>query len=130
MALTNAQIVDTRRFMGYSVSGNSTFFSLREPVYTDVTYAGLSIETRLNNLQPEEETVLIERFLKPLNDREREIQGAADNLDTDQAAVWKHNKNEIADRRGLFTQLRVDLCAFLGFPPGPMLATPNRLVRA
>jgi hypothetical protein len=30
----------------------------------------------------------------------------------------------------LFNELRYDLCTFLGFRPGPNLATTNRLVRA
>jgi hypothetical protein len=130
MALTAAQIVDCRRFMGYSVSGDDVSNPYRELVYSNVSYFGLSIDYRLQHLSPEEETVVSNKFLVNLNLREDEIQGAAANLDTDQAAVWYHNKQEVSDRTGLFNELRYDLCTFLGFRPGPNLATTNRLVRA
>jgi hypothetical protein len=130
MALTAQQLVDCRRFMGYSVTGDSVSTPFRELVYSEVSYFGLSLDYRLQHLSPEEENVVINTYLNNLTRREQEIQDAACNLDTDEAAVWKHNKNEISDRRGLFNQLRQDLCTFLGFRPGPNLATPNRLVRA
>src|SRR4051794_28019865 len=121
MALTAAQLVDCRRFMGYSVSGDDISNPFRELVYSDVSYFGLSIDYRLQHLRAEEEAVVINKYLVPLNLREDEVQSAADNLDTDQAAVWYHNKNEVSDRLGLFNQLRRDLCTFLGFKPGPNL---------
>lgn len=131
MALTNQQVVDVRRYMGYSVSGSVPTQSFREPVYSDRTFAGgLSLDYRLANLQAEEEGVVVNFYLTNLPLREAEIQSAAANLDTDEAAVWKHNKDEVEDRRELFDQLRIDLCDFLGFPPGPNLAKVNRLVRA
>jgi hypothetical protein len=130
MTLTNAQVVDCRRFMGYSVTGNASSEPYREPLYSDVTLASLSLDYRLANLAPEEEAVLINTYLVNLNLREQEIQGASTNLDTDEAAVWKHNKEEVADRRNLFNMLRRDLCEFLGFAPGPRLGSGSRLVRA
>jgi hypothetical protein len=130
MALTAQQLVDVRRWMGYSLSGNTTASGYRELVYSEVSYLGLSLDYRLANLSAEEENTLTTYFLANLALREAEIQSAADNLDTDQAAVWKHNKNEISDRRDLFNQLRRDLCTFLGFAPGPQLGAGNRLVRA
>jgi hypothetical protein len=130
VTLTNAQIVDCRRFMGYSLTGNATSTPYREPVYSDVTLATLSLDYRLANLAPEEKAVLINTYLVNLNLREQEIQGASTNLDTDEAAVWKHNKDEVADRRNLFNALRRDLCEFLGFAPGPRLGSGSRLVRA
>jgi hypothetical protein len=130
MTLSSAQQVDCRRYMGYSVSGNTTSQPYREPVYSDVTLASLSLDYRLENLTSDEENVVINTYLTPLNAREQEIQGAAANLDTDQAAVWKRNTNEVDDRIRLFNWLRRDLCKFLGFAPGPQLAVGNRLVRA
>lgn len=131
MALTNQQVVDVRRFCGYSVSGSVSTQSFREPVYTDRTYAGgLSLDYRLANLQAEEEERITGFYLPNLCRREEEIQGAAANLDTDEAAVWKRNKSEVSDRRELFDQLRTDLCDFLGIPPGPNLRQANQLVRA
>jgi hypothetical protein len=44
-------------------------------------------------------------------------------LDTDQAAVWKHNKDEVRDRAGLFDNWRRRLCG----PPGPDLASGNTI---
>ena len=130
MALTAAQIVDCRRYMGYSVAGDTVSNQYREPVYSNTGESLLSLEYRLAHLSAEEEAVVINKFLANLLLREAEIQSAADNLDTDQAAVWKHNKSEVSDRKELFNYLRRDLCSFLGFPPGPSLMQFNRLVRA
>lgn len=127
--LTTAQCVDIRRFMGYSVSGDSASFPYRELVYSDVSYMGLSLDYRLSHLSAEEESVVINTYLTPLAQREKEIQGAACNLDTDQAGIWKRNSSEVSDRINLFNYLRRDLCRFLGFAPGPQLATGNRVVR-
>jgi hypothetical protein len=130
MTLTNQQVVDVRRYCGVSVTGNTTSTPYREPYYSDVTLASLSLDYRLANLAPEEENTLINYYLANLYLREAEVQNASQNLDTDQAAVWKHNKQEVSDRRELFTQLRLDLCNFLGFSPGRGLGNANRLMRA
>ena len=129
MALTAQQLVNCRRWMGYSVSGDPASQPFRELAYSNVAYMGLSLDYRLQHLSAEEETVVISTYLTPLALREQEIQGTADNLDTAQAAVWTHNPRELADRVQLFNYLRRDLCAFLGFPPGPQLASGNRVVR-
>jgi hypothetical protein len=129
MALTSAQIVDTRRFMGYSLSGNTTAQPYREPVYSNSTIGSISLDYRLANLSTDEENVVINKYLTPLNARETEIQGASDNLDTEQAAVWKRNASEVGDRISLFNYLRRELCEFLGFAPGPQLGRGNRVVR-
>jgi hypothetical protein len=130
MLLTAAQLVDVRRYMGYSVSGNAAAHPYRELAYSNVSYMGLSLDYRLANLSGAEEMVILNTYLPNLMAREQEIQGAAGNLDTDQAAVWKRNSNEVSDRIRLFTWLRRELCTFLGFPPGPQLETGNRVVRA
>jgi hypothetical protein len=116
--------------MGFSVSGNDASNPFRELVYSSVSYMGLSLDYRLANLSPEEESTLTTYFLANLYKREQEIQDAACNLDTDEAAIWKHNKNEVADRTALFNSLRRQLCTFLGFDPGPQLGWGNRIVRA
>ena len=115
--------------MGYSVSGNSTSQPYREPVYSDASLASLSLDYRLANLSAEEENTVTVYYLANLYLREQEIQSASQNLDTDSAAVWKHNANELGDRRSLFKSLRLDLCVFLGFEPGKGLMSSNRLVR-
>jgi hypothetical protein len=129
MPLTAAQVVNCRRWMGYSVTGDTQSAAFREPVYSNVSFSSVSLEYRLSHLTPEEETVVVGTYLTPLALREQEIQGAAGNLDTDQAAVWHRNAREVQDRIGLFNWLRRDLCAFLGFPPGPLLSGGNRVVR-
>lgn len=130
MALTSAQQVDVRRYCGYSVSGNTAYQPYREPVYSDVTLASLSLDTRLANLTSDEENILTSNYLPNLNSREQDIQTAASNLDTDTAAVWKRNQSEISDRINLFNYTRRELCRFLGFPAGPDLAGVNRIMRA
>ena len=129
MTLTAQQLVDCRRFMGYSLTGNSTVAPFRELIYSNVSYMGISLDYRLANLSTEEEGVVIATYLTPLAARETEIQGSAANLDTAQAAVWTRNQSEVSDRIALFNWLRRGLCTFLGFPPGPQLATGNRVVR-
>ncbi|MDY3551410.1 hypothetical protein R5W24_000486 [Gemmata sp. JC717] len=130
MALTAAQLVACRRYMGYSVSGDGTSLPFRELVYSNVAHMGLSLDYRLAHLSAEEEAVVVNTYLTPLAAREQEIQGAADNLDTDAAAVWKRNPRELQDRIGLYNWLRRDLCTFLGFPPGPQLGGGGRVVRS
>jgi hypothetical protein len=130
VALTAQQIVDVRRFCGYSVSGAVGTTQFREQAYSDVTIGGLSLDFRLSNLSPEEEGVVVTTYLANLTLREQEIQAASANLDTDEAAVWKHNKQEVSDRINLFTALRLELCGFLGFPPGSYLRPMNRVLRA
>lgn len=119
--LTSAQQVDVRRFLGYSVSGDSTSFDFRELIYSSVSYMGLSIDYRLEHLTSDEENILTTVYLPNLIQLEADITGARANLDTDQAAVWFHNKREVADRTALFNKVRRDLCTFLGFAPGPTL---------
>jgi hypothetical protein len=130
MALTSAQLVDVRRYCGYSVSGDTESHPYRELVYSNVSYMGLSLDYRLAHLAAEEESVITTTYLPNLKTREREIQGASANLDTEQAAVWKRNRSEVSDRINLFNWLRRDLCTFLGIPPGPQLLDGNRVVRA
>ena len=131
MTLTAQQATDVRRYVGYSLSGDSTSQPFREQVYSDATaFGSLSLDYRLAHLAAEEESTVINFYLANLYLREAEIQNASQNLDTDQAAVWKHNKQEVSDRMNLFNSLRLDLCNFLGFPPGRGLASQNRLQRA
>lgn len=135
MALTSAQIVAIRYYMGYSVTGDAAYAPYRELAYSDVSYMGIALDDptgqggRLQNLSVDEEAKITGFFLPNLAAREQEIQCAAGNLGTDIAAVWTRNKNEIGDRTALFTRLRLDLCLFLGFPPGQKLTAGNRVGR-
>jgi hypothetical protein len=78
------------------------------------------MEYRLNNLSPEEESV-VRSHLTTLATLETAIPASAANLDTDQAAVWTRNRDEPRDRQRLFDDWRRRLCGFLGLPPGPAL---------
>ncbi len=115
MAFTNAQRVDIRRFCWYPVYGGvpGSFQS-----YRFFQAYGL-LEYRMSNLLAEEETVVETIYLTNLYTLESAIPAAAANLDTDVAAVWTHNKREVADREALFDSWRCKLCEFLGVPPGP-----------
>ena len=113
---TDAEKTDIRRFCGYPAYGMGAagfqgwrFFQAY----------GL-LEYRLNNLAPAEEQV-VRGYLGNLHPLENAIPQAAGNLDTDQAAVWTRNAEEVRDRQGLFDDWRRRLCGFLGLPPGPAL---------
>jgi hypothetical protein len=117
MAFTDAEKTDIRRFCGYPAygAGPSGFQSWR------FFQAYGTLEYRLNNLSAAEEAVVRATYLATLSTLESAIPAAAANLDTDEAAVWTHNKDEIADREALFDQWRRRLCGFLGLPAGPAL---------
>lgn len=118
MAFTTAEKVDIRRFCGYGL------FGMGQPLpasgYRFSTQYGV-LEYKLQTLGPEEEAVVRATYLANLATLETAIVGVSDNLDTDEAAVWKHNKNEHRDRKALFNDWRRELCAFMGIAPGPNL---------
>ncbi len=122
MAFTEAEKIDVRRFCGYGVWGGG------QPTpasgYRFSQHYGV-LEYKLNTLSTAEETVVRTSYLANLNTLESDILGSAGiraNLDTDTAAVWKHNKNEYRDRKTLFNGTRRELCAFFGIPPGAGLS--------
>lgn len=117
MALTDAQKADVRRHCGYPVFGSEIGSNAG---YRYFQAYGM-LEFRMNNLRPEEETVLTATYLANLTTLENAIPGTSANLDTAQAAVWKHNPKEQRDRDRLFDSWRRRLCSFLGIPPGPGL---------
>lgn len=117
-SFTDAQKVDIRRFCGYPAYGGTPagFQSWR------FFQAYGMLEYRLNNLLPEEATVVV-NYLATLYPLESAIPNAGGNLDTEAASVWTHNAREVADRTALFDGWRRRLCAFLGVPPGPGLTS-------
>lgn len=121
---TEAEKVDIRRFMGYEAygAGPSGFQGWR------FFQAYGLVEFRLNNLDPTEEAVIRTTYLANLYMLEVAIVKASANLDTDQAGPWKHNRDEVAHRDGLFANWRRKLCSFLGVPPGKGLNTCTDLV--
>lgn len=115
---TLAQLVDLRRFLGYSLYGAAP-----TPLngYRFFTAYG-TMEYRLQNASAEEAAVVVNTFLANLNALEQAIVNASANLDTERAAVWFHNKNEVGDRVGLFNLWRQRLANFFGLPLGDTLA--------
>ena len=123
--LTDAERADVRRFLGYPSygPGNAGFQG-----YRFFQAYGL-LEYRLTNARPEEFQV-IRQYLTTLYGLETAIYASGANLDTDQAAVWHHNKAEVQDRTALYVQARRAFAGFLGVPPGPDLGdgTMRRVV--
>lgn len=119
--LSDQQKAEVRRLAGYPMLGD-----MQPTINGDlaVTRAAPDIWQylgyRLTTLRPEEE-FRVSAFLTTLAELEAAVLSATDNLDTDQAAVWVHNKNEVADRMRLYRLWRRELCGFLGVPPGPSL---------
>ena len=122
---TLAELTDIRRFCGYSLYGNSASGFMG---YRFFEVQGF-LEYRMLNASPTEIQV-VRQYLASLYGLEQAIPAAGQNLDTEKAAVWTHNKNEVADRGALFDGWCKRLCAFFGVPPGPGLggSMPNRIV--
>lgn len=123
MAFTDAEKTDIRRFCGYPVFGGQPVQAFGHRFYQQYG----TLEFRLNNLLASEEAVIRTTYLTNLQQLEIDIVGTRANLDTDQAAVWTHNKNEQRDREQLFDSWRRKLCGFLGVPAGPALGTGNSI---
>lgn len=114
--LSDAERVDVRRFCGYPAygAGSSGFQSWR------FFEAYGTLEFRLTNLATSEIQV-VRQYLATLYALEAAIPAAASNLDTDEAAVWKHNRAELAERTSLFDDWCRRLILFIGIPAGPAL---------
>jgi hypothetical protein len=110
---TDQQKTDIRRFCGYPAYGAGAAGNMGWRFFT--AYGAL--EYRMNNLSANEMAVVV-TYLATLNQLEQAVPGASENLDSDGAASWRHNSNEVADRLRLFDGWRRRLCAFMGVPPG------------
>jgi hypothetical protein len=120
--LTDAQLTDVRRYMGYQLAGTTMpITNDQDLVYGYFGMVVMSLQQRLTSLSASEEAVLVNVYLTNLTTLESAIPSVSDNLDTDVAAVWTHNKNEQADRDKLFDSWRRRMCTFIGFAPGPGL---------
>jgi hypothetical protein len=80
-------------------------------------------------MSSDEAATLIASFLTPLYGLEKAVIGSSENLDTDSAAVWKHNKNEVADRNNLYYLKRRELCSYIGVKPGRGLGAGASVIR-
>ncbi|TXL79768.1 hypothetical protein D9O29_05715 [Pantoea vagans] len=128
--LTAQQQADARRYMGYPVVGDTSPDDRSDLAYAQVTSGRYqTLAHRLNTLRAEEEAI-VANYLVTLASLENGIARAADNLDTDKAAVWQRNRSEVADRTRLYNQWRHQLCGLLGIPPGPSLGNgATRVIR-
>ncbi len=116
MAFSDAERTDIRRHCGFPAYGNSAsgftgwrFFQA----------FGL-LEYRVQNLASAEEAI-VRGYLVQLAALEADIPAVSERLDTDRAAVWTRNADEMRDRTRLFDDWRRRLCGFLGIPAGPSL---------
>jgi hypothetical protein len=116
--LTDAEKVDIRRFCGYPANGAAPA-GMQSWRYFQAY--GL-LEFRLTNLSSAEIAVA-RRYLGTLTTLELAIPAASDNLDTDQAAMWTRNKEELTDRILFFDGWRRRLCGFLGASAGSALSS-------
>ncbi len=115
-AFSDAQKTEIRRYCGYPAygAGAAGFNSWR------FFQAFGTLEYRMNNLVPAEIAVSLQ-YVATLRTLEAAIPPSSENLDTESAAAWTHNANEIEDRSRLFDGWRRRFCGFLGIPPGPEL---------
>jgi hypothetical protein len=97
-ALADFEKADIRRFCGYPVYGPG---QVGFQGWRFFQAYGL-LEYRMNNLAPAEYQN-VRYILAQLYPLESAVWTAGSNLDTDQASVWKHNKQEVQDRTSLST---------------------------
>lgn len=114
---TDAQKTDIRRFCGYPAHGVGGLLQ----GWRFYQVYGL-LEYRLLWLSGSEEGV-VRHYLTTLLALERAVTDASANLDTDQAAVWTRNRDEVRDRTRLLDDWRRRLSGFMGVPPGPALGS-------
>ena len=115
--LTDAEKTDVRRYCGYPAYGAAP---VGFQTWRFFQVYGL-LEFRMNNLS-QAEIGIVRRHLVTLHGLEAAVPRSGENLDTDQAAVWTHNRDETRDRERLFDGWCRRLCGFLGVPAGPALS--------
>lgn len=119
MALTATEVVSVRRYCGFPISA-----------MVAAANAPDALSVALPLLSAEEEAVIRTVFLPTLVTLELELLSASATLNTQSAAVWTRNANEMAERSLLYRMRRMMLCRFLGVPFGagihdPILVVPN-----
>jgi hypothetical protein len=124
-------MADVRRYAGYPQVGSNHTVDDSRDFAAGWVLPGVweTLYSILTNLTAENEAVLINTYLTNLNSLETAIVSAAANLDTQSAAVWVRNPNEVKDRERLFDSWRRRMCNFLGIAPGPSLQPNNTLSR-
>ena len=122
-ALTDTERVDIRRFCGYPAYGAALEGTQSWRYFQ--SYGQL--EFRLTNLA-DAEIAIVRRYLGTLTTLESAIPAASENLDTDQASIWKRNKEELNDRTRLLDEWRRRLCGFIGVIPGAALSSGTAIL--
>lgn len=118
LPLTDADRVLLRRHLGYPIYGSPE--AGHQGWHYMTQYGAMEWRcTHLVALECQE----VRRQLAILERLDAAVLEAADNLDTDQAAVWVRNKREVRDRKDLLNSRRRDLAAFLGVPMGPGMSS-------
>jgi hypothetical protein len=111
--LTEAEKVDIRRFCGYPA-----YYATAASVRLCYMFQTLgTLNARLDNLS-REEIVVARGLLSTLRRLELAVPAASETLDTNQAANWTRNQNEVDDRMRLLAAWQRKLCSFLGVAPG------------
>ena len=121
MGFSAADAADLRRYCGYGALGQQV---TPASGYRFFTAYGV-LEYRLANCTPEE-AAIAQTQLATLRGLEAGIPTAGLAMDTDAAAGWTRNRSEAQDRIRLYQWQRVELCRFLGVPPGPGLPSPDQ----
>lgn len=114
--LTEAECTEARRFCGYPVQGG-------EAGWLVPAARGL-LEYRLAGLT-ESERAVTRSFLATLAGLEAAVPAVGGGLDTERAAAWTRNPDELAERGRLLAMWSRRLCGFLGVPGGPGLASSH-----
>ena len=117
---SDAERTDVRRFCGYPAYGAGAAGNMGWRFYT--AYGAL--EYRMTNLSVAEEAV-VRQQLATLRLLECAVPASGETLDTERAAVWTRNPDEVAERLHLLDEWRRRLCQFLGVPPGEGLVASS-----
>jgi len=111
--LTDPQKIDIRRYLNLPLFGGVPQQAFGHRFYQ---WYG-TLEFRMGNMQAAEEAVVTGIFLANLNQLENDLFTVRANADTEQAAVWKRNAHEFAERKAIFEYWQLRLGEFFGMPP-------------
>ncbi|QDH16789.1 hypothetical protein [Swingsia samuiensis] len=114
--LNESEKVDIRRFCGYPVIGSC---DTSQGSWRFFQQEG-TLEWRMNHLSSSERQQ-VRGYIAQLEAMELALAHSSDNLDTERAASWFHNQNEVSDRLQLFWIWRKRFCTFLGVSGGSEL---------
>ena len=121
--LSSVELTEARRHLGYPAHGLAGAIDGWQYSRVDGV-----VEHRLVHLSDAEEGV-VRQYLGTLNVLERAIPEMGVSLDTNAAAGWVRNPDELEDRGRLFDEWRRRFCAFVGVAPGPGLVKASTAVR-